>query len=96
MPWWRWTSGCWSRTWHGALGLMAPATDHFGRAQVVYEQRDQVLHAAHDAHPERFVPGLPSQGLSGVPHSGAGAMLAVMRMPGVGNAAAALLDYTTN
>ena len=45
---------------HSALGLMPPATVHFGQAQVVYEQRQQVLHAAYNAHPERFVRGLPT------------------------------------
>jgi len=45
---------------HSALGLMTPATVHFGQAQFVHEQRQQVLHAAYDAHPERFVRGLPT------------------------------------
>jgi len=45
---------------HSALGLMTPATVHFGQAQIVREQRQQVLHAAYDAHPERFVRGLPT------------------------------------
>jgi len=45
---------------HSALGLMPPATVHFGQAQAVYEQRQQVLHAAYNAHPERFVRGLPT------------------------------------
>jgi len=44
---------------HSALGLMTPATVHFGRAQWVSEQRQQVLQAAYAAHPERFVRGEP-------------------------------------
>ena len=45
---------------HSALGLMSPATVHFGHAPFVQEQRQQVLQAAYDAHPERFVRGLPT------------------------------------
>ena len=59
---------CWARyffQWynhehrHTGLGLMTPATVHYGQAQTVYGQRQQVLHAAYAAHPERFVRGLP-------------------------------------
>jgi putative transposase len=45
---------------HSGLGLMTPATVHYGQAQTVYQQRQQVLHAAYAAHPERFVRGLPT------------------------------------
>jgi putative transposase len=60
---------CWARyffQWynhehrHTGLGLMTPATVHYGQAQTVYGQRQQVLHAAYAAHPERFVRGLPT------------------------------------
>ena len=45
---------------HSALGLMPPAIVHFGQAQFLYDQRQQVLQAAYDAHPERFVRGVPT------------------------------------
>ena len=45
---------------HSGLGLMTPATVHYGQAQTVYQQRQQVLQAAYAAHPERFVRGLPT------------------------------------
>jgi len=45
---------------HNGLGLMTPATVHYGQAQTVYHQRQQVLQAAYAAHPERFVRGLPT------------------------------------
>jgi putative transposase len=44
---------------HSALGLMTPATVHFGQAQQVTDQRQQVLQVAYAAHPERFVGGEP-------------------------------------
>jgi putative transposase len=44
---------------HSALGLMTPATVHFGQAQRVAEQRQHVLQVAYAAHPERFVRGEP-------------------------------------
>jgi putative transposase len=44
---------------HSALGLMTPATVHFGQVQQVADQRQQVLQVAHAAHPERFVRGEP-------------------------------------
>jgi putative transposase len=44
---------------HSALGLMTPATVHFGQAEWVTEQRQQVLQVAYAAHPERFVRGEP-------------------------------------
>jgi putative transposase len=44
---------------HSALGLMTPATVHFGQAQQVTDQRQQVLQVAYAAHPERFVRGEP-------------------------------------
>jgi len=45
---------------HTGLALMTPATVHYGQAEAVYEQRQQVLEAAYAAHPERFVRGKPT------------------------------------
>jgi putative transposase len=45
--------------YHSGLGLLTPATVHYGQAQVVLDQRQQVLAAAYAAHPERFVRGVP-------------------------------------
>jgi len=42
---------------HSALGLLTPADVHFGRAQIILDQRQQVLHAAYLKNPERFVKG---------------------------------------
>jgi putative transposase len=44
---------------HSALGLLTPADVHYGRAQAVIQQRQQVLLAAYQKNPERFVKGLP-------------------------------------
>lgn len=44
---------------HSALGLLTPADVHFGRAQAVLAQRQQVLTAAYQKNPERFVKGQP-------------------------------------
>jgi putative transposase len=44
---------------HTALGLMTPAAVHLGQAADLYEQRRQVLQAAYQLHPERFVRGQP-------------------------------------
>jgi putative transposase len=44
---------------HSGLGLLTPATVHYGQAQAVLEQRQRVLQAAYAAHPERFVRGEP-------------------------------------
>ena len=45
---------------HSSLGLMTPATVHYGQAEMVRQQRQQVLLVAYDAHPERFVRGIPT------------------------------------
>ena len=45
---------------HTALGLLTPSMVHDGRAEPVIRQRQQVLAAAHAAHPERFVRGVPT------------------------------------
>lgn len=44
---------------HVGLGLMTPAAVHYGRAEVLYARRTEVLAAACTAHPERFVSGEP-------------------------------------
>jgi len=44
---------------HNALGLMTPATVHYGQTQRVTDQRQQALQVAYAAHPERFVRGEP-------------------------------------
>ncbi len=44
---------------HTGLGLMTPATVHFGQAQALFLERQRVLRLAYAAHPERFVKGLP-------------------------------------
>ena len=44
---------------HTGLGLLTPATVHTGRAQSVRQQRQVILAQAFQAHPERFVNGLP-------------------------------------
>ena len=44
---------------HTGLGLMTPATVHFGQAQKVQTDRQRILQTAFDSHPERFVRGEP-------------------------------------
>ena len=44
---------------HSALGLLTPADVHYGRAEEIIHRRQQVLHAAYQKNPERFVQGLP-------------------------------------
>ena len=44
---------------HSSLGLMTPATVHAGLADQVSAQRQQVLEAAYEKHPQRFVAGIP-------------------------------------
>ena len=44
---------------HIGLGLLTPADVHFGRAATRVAARAAVLAAAHAAHPERFVRGVP-------------------------------------
>jgi putative transposase len=43
---------------HSGIGLLTPADVHFGRAQSILDQRQQVLQAAYLKNPERFVKGL--------------------------------------
>lgn len=45
---------------HTALGLMTPATVHFGLAASLTASRQTVLAAAYAQHPERFVKGAPA------------------------------------
>lgn len=44
---------------HSSLGLMTPATVHYGQAAALTAQRQLALRAAYEAHPERFVKGPP-------------------------------------
>ena len=44
---------------HTALALMPPSVVHYGQADEVRRARGQVLSLAYQAHPERFVRGLP-------------------------------------
>ena len=46
--------------YHSALGLLTPAVVHHGQAQQSQTQRQQVLVAAYQTHPERFVRGQPT------------------------------------
>ena len=45
---------------HSGIEGLTPAQVHCGSAPHVLEQRQHVLHAAYDRHPERFVRGLPT------------------------------------
>lgn len=45
--------------YHSGIALMTPATVHYGLAEACNEQRQRVLKAAFQQHPERFVRGLP-------------------------------------
>jgi putative transposase len=44
---------------HVALGLLTPATVHFGQAPEMMAQRQATLALAYARHPERFVQGVP-------------------------------------
>ena len=44
---------------HSGIGLMTPAMVHYGKAEQVSSRRQIVLASAFDAHPERFVRGIP-------------------------------------
>lgn len=43
--------------YHTGLGLLTPATVHYGKEEPIRAQRQRVLEAAFAAHPERFVRG---------------------------------------
>ena len=44
---------------HSGIGLLTPAMVHYGQAPAIIAQRQVVLYAAHQAHPERFVRSAP-------------------------------------
>ena len=43
--------------YHTGIALLTPEAVHYGRAEAVMVKRQQVLQAAYDVHPERFVNG---------------------------------------
>lgn len=45
--------------YHSALGLLTPASLHYGQADLIVAQRQQVLQTVYTLHPERFVKGQP-------------------------------------
>jgi len=45
---------------HTGINLLTPEAVHHGLAEQILEARGHVLSAAHEAHPERFVNGVPS------------------------------------
>ncbi len=45
--------------YHSSLGLLTPVSVHYGQAEVILTQRQQVLQNAYQVHPERFVKGSP-------------------------------------
>jgi putative transposase len=45
---------------HTGIGLLTPEVVHYGRAEAVLKARKEVLHAAYQKHPERFVRKEPS------------------------------------
>jgi hypothetical protein len=46
--------------YHSGLGLLTPAMVHHGQAPKILAARQEVLHAAYAAHPERFVNKRPT------------------------------------
>ena len=44
---------------HSGIGLLTPEMVHYGKAEAVTSQRRIVLASAFDAHPQRFVRGMP-------------------------------------
>lgn len=44
---------------HSGIGFMTPAAVHSGEAARLFAERQQTLHTAYAAHPERFVKGSP-------------------------------------
>lgn len=44
---------------HSGIGLITPASLHFGDAQQILERRQLALDAAYQTYPERFVNGRP-------------------------------------
>ena len=48
--------------YHSGIGLLTPASLHYGEAQRIIEERERVLEDAYRKHPERFVKGRPKAG----------------------------------
>lgn len=46
--------------YHSGLALLTPASVHYGEAERIRARRQQVLDAAYEDHPERFVNGKPT------------------------------------
>ena len=44
---------------HSGIGMLTPEVVHYGLARDVVEFRKKVLQLAFEAHPERFVRGVP-------------------------------------
>ena len=44
---------------HSGIAMMTPEMVHYGRAEIVRERRAKILAEAFNAHPERFVHGMP-------------------------------------
>jgi putative transposase len=47
--------------YHEGVGMLTPATVHYGQAEQVLAARHEVLQAAYAKHPERFVRGCPQR-----------------------------------
>ncbi|MFZ6186278.1 IS3 family transposase, partial [Nannocystis pusilla] len=45
---------------HSGIAFLAPADVHYGRTEAILSVRAAALHAAYEAHPERFVRGRPT------------------------------------
>jgi len=45
--------------YHSGIGLLTPESIHYGQAETIFEARKDVLLAAYEAHPERFVRKTP-------------------------------------
>jgi putative transposase len=45
---------------HSGIGLLTPESIHYGQAETIFQARGNVLLAAYEAHPERFVRNAPS------------------------------------
>lgn len=45
--------------YHSGIGLLTPASLHYGQAKQIVDSRYQTLQRAYAAHPERFVSGAP-------------------------------------
>jgi putative transposase len=49
---------------HSGIGMLTPEMVHYGLAEEVLKKRQQILKAAYQTHPDRFVRGVPRpQGL---------------------------------